>query len=41
MYSAGGRIMTTDEKGERVYLGDDDISKGKADAQQAVEKFCD
>lgn len=41
MYSAGGRIMTTDEKGERVYLGDDDISKGKADAQQAVDKFCD
>lgn len=41
MYSAGGRIMTTDEKGERVYLGDDEISKGKADAQQAVEKFCD
>jgi len=41
MYSTGGRMMTTDEKGERVYLGDDEISKGKADAQQAVEKFCD
>lgn len=41
MYSNGGRIMTTDENGERRYLGDDDISKGKADAQQAVEKFCD
>ena len=41
MYSAGGRMMTTDEKGERVYLGDDEISKGKAEAQQAVEKFCD
>ena len=41
MYSNGGRIMTTDEKGERRYLGDDEIGKGKADAQQAVEKFCD
>jgi hypothetical protein len=40
-YTNGGRIMTTDENGERRYLGDDDISKGKADAQQAVEKFCD
>lgn len=40
-YSNGGRIMTTDENGERRYLGDEDISKGKADAQQAVEKFCD
>jgi hypothetical protein len=41
MYSAGGRLMTTDENGERRYLGDDEIGKGKADAQQAVEKFCD
>lgn len=41
MYSNGGRMMTTDENGERRYLGDDEISKGKADAQQAVEKFCD
>ena len=41
MYSAGGRLMTTDEKGERHYLGDDEISKNKAEAQQAVEKFCD
>ena len=40
-YTNGGRIMTTDENGERRYLGDEDISKGKADAQQAVEKFCD
>lgn len=41
MYTNGGRIMTTDENGERRYLGDDDISKGKADAQRDVEKFCD
>lgn len=41
MYSNGGRIMTTDANGERRYLGDDDINKGKADAQRDVEKFCD
>ena len=41
MYSNGGRIMTTEENGERRYLGDDEVSKGKTDAQQAVEKFCD
>ncbi|HEY9278397.1 MAG TPA: DUF4124 domain-containing protein [Methylotenera sp.] len=40
-YSNGGRMMTTDENGERRYLGDDEVNKGKADAQQAVEKFCD
>lgn len=40
-YSNGGRVMTTDESGERRYLGDDELSKGKAEAQQAVEKFCD
>ncbi len=40
-YTNGGRVMTTDENGERRYLGDDELSKGKADAQQAVEKFCD
>lgn len=40
-YNLGGRLATTDEKGERRYLGDDEISKGKADAQRDVEKFCD
>ena len=41
MYSNGGRIATTDDKGERRYLGDDEISKGKAEAQRDIEKFCD
>lgn len=41
MYAGGGRIMTTDANGERHYLGDDEINKGKADAQRDVEKFCD
>lgn len=40
-YNLGGRLATTDEKGERRYLGDDEISKGKAEAQRDVEKFCD
>jgi len=40
-YNNGGRIMTTDDKGERHYLGDDEIAKGKADAQRDVEQFCD
>ena len=39
-YNNGGRISTTDEKGERTYLGDDDIARGKADSQRDVEKYC-
>ena len=39
-YSNGGRITTTDENGERTYLGDDDIARGKADSQRDVEKYC-
>jgi len=41
MFGNGGRMMTTDDKGERRYMGDEEISKGKADAQRDVEKFCD
>lgn len=40
-YTNGGRISKTNEKGERNYMGDADISKAKADAQQDVEKYCD
>jgi len=40
-YTNGGRIVRTTEKGERSYLSDDDISRGKADAQKDVEKYCD
>ena len=40
MFNNGGRIVTTDANGERQYLGDDDIAKGKANAQQAMDKFC-
>lgn len=37
----GGRITRTNEHGERTYLSDADIDKGKLDAQQDIEKYCD
>src|SRR5450830_1209686 len=40
-YTNGGRIVKTNEKGEREYLGDADISQAKADSQKDVEKYCD
>jgi len=40
MYNLGGRIATTDAQGERRFLGDEEIAKGKAEAAQAIEKFC-
>lgn len=40
MFNNGGRIVTTDAKGERQYLGDEDIARNKANAQQAIDKFC-
>ena len=40
-YTNGGRIAKTNEKGERSYLGDDEINQGKLDAQKDVEKYCD
>jgi Domain of unknown function (DUF4124) len=39
-YNNGGRITRTDENGERIYLGDKDIEKGKAQAQEDVNKYC-
>lgn len=40
-YTVGGRLMRTNDKGEREYLGDADISKGKTDSQADVDKYCD
>ena len=40
-YTNGGRIVKTNEKGEREYLSDTDISNAKADSQKDVEKYCD
>jgi Domain of unknown function (DUF4124) len=39
-YNNGGRITKTDENGERIYLDDKDIEKGKAQAQEDVNKYC-
>lgn len=40
-FTNGGRISKTDENGKKEYLGDADISSGKADAQRDVEKYCE
>lgn len=40
-FKNGGRISITDEKGERQYLGDEEIAKGKVDAERDIEKYCD
>ncbi len=39
-YQGGGRIVKTNEQGEREYLGDADIEKGKEDAQKDIDKYC-
>jgi hypothetical protein len=39
-FSDGGRLVRTNEKGEREYLGDADIQKAKAEAQKDVENYC-
>jgi hypothetical protein len=40
-FANGGRISKTDENGKTEYLGNADISAGKADAQRDVEKYCE
>jgi FKBP-type peptidyl-prolyl cis-trans isomerase len=39
-YMNGGRLTKTDEKGQREYLSDADIAKGRVDAQSEVDKNC-
>lgn len=39
-YSDGGRILRTNEAGEREYLDDKSIEKGRIDAQKEVDKYC-
>ncbi len=39
-YNQGGRITKANEDGNREYLSDADIAKGRAEAQADVEKFC-
>lgn len=40
-YMNGGRISKINDQGEREFLGDADIARGKADAQRDIEKYCD
>ena len=39
-YNQGGRIVKANEQGEREYLTDADIVKGRSEAQAAVDKYC-
>ena len=40
LYQLGGRMATVDEKGEKVYLEDDEIQKKLETAKKDVEKWC-
>jgi len=40
MYEDGGRIMKTNEQGERVYLSDEELEASKAKARRDVEEAC-
>lgn len=40
-YTAGGRMTRINEKGEREYLDDNAVAKGRGEAQAEVEKYCD
>lgn len=39
-YSQGGRIYKMNEKGERVYLGDQELADGAAKAMQEIKENC-
>jgi uncharacterized protein DUF4124 len=39
-YSDGGRLTKYNEKGERVYLGDDEIEAGRERARHDMEEAC-
>ncbi len=39
-YSQGGRIYRMNEKGEREYLGDQDLSQGAIQAQAEIHQYC-
>lgn len=38
--TAGGRVATVNEKGEKVILGDEDIQQKLKEANKAVEEYC-
>ena len=39
-YKQGGRIYKINEKGEREYMGDNDLQDGKAQAQKEMDENC-
>ncbi len=39
-YSQGGRIYKTNEKGERIYLGDKELADGAAQAKREINEYC-
>jgi hypothetical protein len=39
-YSEGGRLMKYNEKGERVYMSDEEIGSGLQKARQEMEEAC-
>jgi hypothetical protein len=39
-YTQGGRVYRMNEKGEREYMGDNDLKEGKAQAQRDMEVNC-
>jgi rRNA maturation endonuclease Nob1 len=40
MYADGGRLAKTNDKGERVYLGDAEIEAERVRSQKAAEEAC-
>ena len=39
-YLQGGRVYKINEKGERVFMGDEDLAAGKAQAQSEINQYC-
>ena len=39
-FSQGGRIYKTNERGQREYYGEDELSAGKQKAQNEINKYC-
>jgi len=39
-YTAGGRVSRINDAGEREYLSEEDMARGKADSQKDVDAYC-
>ncbi len=40
IYTTGGRISKINDAGEREYLSEEDLARGKADSQKDVDAYC-